>query len=63
MIEKCNFKNKVDSEDGHSKRYECSLGRVSAGYLCSGVYNIKCAGEDNCILFQLYKNQTQSMIK
>lgn len=57
MIEKCHFKHKVEShhEFDDSYYFECPLGRYSAGYQCSGIYNTKCPGEDNCFLFQTYK--------
>ena len=42
MIEKCNFKSKIR----HREHSGCDL----------TPNDIICPGEDNCILFQIYKN-------
>jgi hypothetical protein len=42
MIKECNFKSKII----HGKQPGCRL----------TPYDITCPGEDNCILYQIYKN-------
>lgn len=57
MIKECNFKNKV--QDG----YQCSLSSLlyeTDSLTNGGVQHAKeCDGEDNCILYQIYKQHEE----
>jgi len=56
MIEECNFKRKI-KEDIHSELLETETKvLIKKGVYCrlSGLLGSDCAGEENCILFQLY---------
>ena len=45
MIEECNFKSKIK----HGEKYGCDLTPTLS----------VCPGEENCILYQMYKNTSK----
>ncbi len=50
MINECNFKNKC--EDGYQCVLSIKTNTIKGGGL---IQAFECVGEDNCVLFQLYK--------
>jgi hypothetical protein len=51
MIKKCNFKYKPEYED---KIIYCTLARKPI-YQLRDTHHMDCSGEENCIIFQIYK--------
>jgi len=57
MIEECNFKHK--GMHVRIKWDTCSLSIMKIEETSNHIVNIECFGEDNCILYQIYKRDTR----